>query len=95
MSTTDDDADGFGDVEARVRADIEALGDLDGVQPSLARVAYTLARALDSGTKGMATAAISRELRETLAALTDSSDADEQMKRLLEQLSTPVNETGQ
>ncbi len=36
-----------GPIERAVREDIEALGDLEGAQPSLAQMAYKLARQID------------------------------------------------
>ncbi|MER5882707.1 hypothetical protein ABT160_02645 [Streptomyces sp. NPDC001941] len=73
-----------GPVEAAVRDDIDQLGDLTGVEPSLTELAYTLAREVDltqtgecedcgarvpleDSTKTLPT--LSRELRQTLAAL--------------------------
>jgi hypothetical protein len=85
---TESDAD-LGEVEAAVRAVVAELGELDGVQPALAAAAYMLARQLDSGA-GMATAAVARELRETLRALTEASDADDVASRLAAELSAPV-----
>ncbi|GIH91953.1 hypothetical protein Psi01_25830 [Planobispora siamensis] len=58
----------MGPVESQTRADIEALGPLTRVQPSLAETAYTLARALDEGA-GLSTAAIARELRSVLTEI--------------------------
>lgn len=59
-----------GPIEHQVRADVAALGPLDGARASYAEVAYRLARALDldseEGATGLAGAA--RELR---AALTE------------------------
>jgi hypothetical protein len=78
----------YGPVEAQVRADIVALGDLDGIQPSLAQTAYTLARALDDGA-GMATAAVARELRATLEQIVEVGDDGGAAASLYEQLSRP------
>jgi hypothetical protein len=66
---TESDAE-LGGVEAVVRGDITELGELMGIQPSLAQTAYTLARQLDASAS-MATAAVARDLRETLRALTE------------------------
>lgn len=59
---------GYGPLEMRVRLDIGLLGDLTGVQGSLAETAYTLARQLDEGA-GMGTASVARELRLVLAEI--------------------------
>ncbi len=58
-----------GSVESSVRDDIEALGDLTGVQPSLAASALTLARTIDSA-DDRTVASLAKELRATLADLT-------------------------
>jgi hypothetical protein len=88
----DEDGDGVGcDVERTVRADLRGLGELTGVRPTLAATAITLARQLDAG-GGMATAAIARELRETLRALTEASEDDDAATRLAAELSTPVGD---
>lgn len=83
-----------GPVERAVRGDIEALGDLDGMRPSLAATALALARELDAGTE-TSTAALARELRETLAALTAASEAEDAAARLAAELSAPlIQESG-
>jgi hypothetical protein len=38
----------MGAVETAVRSDIEQLGDLAGVEPSLSEMAFTLARRIDA-----------------------------------------------
>src|SRR5262249_38596331 len=53
-----------GNVESATRAAVAALTALDGRQQALAEDAYVLARTLDAGA-GMATAAVSNELRAT------------------------------
>jgi transcriptional regulator with XRE-family HTH domain len=63
-----------GPIEAAVREDVEVLGDLDvigGVAPTLAAVAYRLARELDfgGGEGGKTLHSLSKELRSTLAEL--------------------------
>ena len=66
--------------EARVTALIESLrqaGPIDTRDEALGQLALTLAKALDEGA-GMATAAVARELRATLADLArDRDDGDD------------------
>jgi len=82
----------MGPVEEAVRSDVEQLGDLVGVEPSLSEMAYRLAREID----GVAEAAcetcgepipvqddsrtlpqLNRELRQTLAQLLEGRAADD------------------
>jgi hypothetical protein len=58
-------------VTAAVRSDVEALGDLVGMEPSLAATALRLAAEVDAGggEGGRLLPALTRELRATLAAL--------------------------
>lgn len=60
-------------VEAAVRSDIEELGDLVGVEPSLAATAIKLAKAIDQGggDDGRMLPALTRELRITMKTLAD------------------------
>ncbi|MEU9888663.1 helix-turn-helix transcriptional regulator [Sphaerisporangium sp. NPDC051011] len=60
-------------VAAAVREDIEALGDLTGLEPSLAQMACRLATAIDAGggEDGRLLPALNRELRATLAQLVE------------------------
>lgn len=62
-----------GPVETAARDDVEMLGELDqldGMAPTLAEVAYRLARELDGGGEGgKALHSLARELRSTLAEL--------------------------
>lgn len=58
----------FGDVERQTRRDVEALVTAHPMGEALAALAFSLARSLDNGA-GMATAAVSRELRATLIEL--------------------------
>ncbi|MFJ3170627.1 hypothetical protein ACIPJK_07555 [Streptomyces roseus] len=82
----------MGPVEKAVHDDVEALGDLSEVEPSLAELAYVLAHTVDvlsSGecsTCGEAVPAegsdrtlpqVSRELRQTLAQLMEGRAADD------------------
>jgi hypothetical protein len=57
-----------GPVERQVREDIAALGPLTGIRPSIAEIAYALARVLDSGDV-TAPAAIARELAARVQSL--------------------------
>lgn len=83
------DGTGCGPVEEATRADL-ALLDPVGTARALAETAYVLARALDRGRPGMATAAIAKEFRATLAELTEGSDDDALGAQLGAWLSTPV-----
>jgi hypothetical protein len=78
----------FGPVETAVRSDIAGLGELTGVQPSLAATATTLAHALDCGDGNRAM--LARELRETVQALVDANKADDAAARLAAELSSPL-----
>lgn len=68
-----------GKVETAVRNDIEELGDLVGVEPSLAATALLLAEAIDgAGNVDMRLLApLTKELRATLKALADGRSDDE------------------
>ncbi|THJ75822.1 hypothetical protein E7Y31_03320 [Candidatus Frankia alpina] len=63
-------------VTAAVRSDIDALGDLVGMEPSLAAAAVKLAGEMDSGggDGGRLLPALTRELRATLVALAGGRD---------------------
>jgi hypothetical protein len=79
-----------GRVEVAVLADLQSLGVTDS---ALGQVALALARELDAGA-GMATAAVARELRATLAALSDDvgeGDIDA-IAELVARLSAPVGD---
>lgn len=69
----------MGPVEKAVRDDVEQLGDLVGVEPSLTELAYRLATEVDQlsdeDTKLLAN--LSRELRLTLAQLLEGRAADD------------------
>ncbi|WP_068925008.1 hypothetical protein [Planobispora rosea] len=78
----------YGTVETAVRGDVEAMELIGPTARSLAETAYNLARKLDTDA-GMATAAVARELRETLKALAEAAGDDDE-SALLDQLSTPV-----
>lgn len=62
---------GPGTVADAVREDIDALGDLVGLEPSLAELAHTLAREIDRGGSefGPPLTALTKELRATLKEL--------------------------
>lgn len=79
-----------GPLEAKTRAAVEELGDLDGIHGPLAELAFALAQRIDAGARGMAAAAIARELRETLRAMTEAADDGDAVAELLRQLSSPV-----
>lgn len=67
-----------GPVEAAVREDVEQLGDLVGVEPSLSEMAYRLAREIDDGgEEGRQLPQLNRELRATLAALLEGRAAED------------------
>lgn len=68
-----------GPVEATVRDDVEQLGDLVGVEPSLSEMAYALAREIDAGggEDGKQLSSLNRELRQTLAQLLEGRAADD------------------
>lgn len=66
-------------VETSVRNDIEELGDLVGIEPSLAATAYCLAKAIDGGggEDGRMLPALVRELRMILKQLTEGRTGGE------------------
>lgn len=68
-----------GPVEVAVRSDVEQLGDLVGVEPSLSEMAYTLAREIDGGggDEGKLLPQLNRELRQTLAQLLEGRATDD------------------
>lgn len=70
----------MGPVEHAVREDIEAIGGLVGVEPTLAEMAYTLARDIDhgGGEEGRLLPALNKELRATLKQLLDSRPAEDE-----------------
>jgi hypothetical protein len=75
--------------EKAVRAHLKSL-EVSDVDDARGRLAITLAKALDNDA-GMATAAVSRELRATLAELEgrDGRESDE-LNKWLAQLSAPM-----
>lgn len=70
----------MGSIETAVREDIEALGGLVGVEPTLAEMAYTLARDIDQGggEEGRLLPALNKELRATLKQLLDGRPAEDE-----------------
>ena len=80
-----------GPLEAAVRADLEALSLVSPTAGSMEQLAYNLARKLDDGA-GMATAAVAKELRETLAAMAEEA-GDDDGSDLLRRLSQPEGAT--
>lgn len=80
----------MGPVERTVRDDIEQLGDLAGVEPSLTELAYTLAGRIDRAASAECETCgeaipqedrllpqLTRELRQTLAQLLEGRAADD------------------
>jgi hypothetical protein len=80
----------MGPVEQAVRSDVEQLGDLVGVEPSLSEMAYRLAREIDGTAEcetcgeqvpaqddGRTLPQLNRELRQTLAQLLEGRAADD------------------
>jgi predicted trehalose synthase len=78
-------------VERATRRDVKALGDLAGVQRSLAEAAYNLAKTLDDGA-GLATAAVARELRATLLTLKEAGGVGAATDALADALSSPMDD---
>lgn len=75
-----------GPVEAKVRADVEALVTAHPMGEALAEMSFNLARTLDQGA-GLAVAAVNRELRANLVELARLGvDGDDDLD---DQLSTP------
>lgn len=68
-----------GPVEKAVRDDVEQLGDLVMIEPSLSEMAYTLAKQIDGGggEDGKLLPQLNRELRQTLAQLVEGRAADD------------------
>jgi hypothetical protein len=79
--------------EKAVRSTLRQL-EISVVDDARGRLAVTLAKALD-GDAGMATAAISRELRATLSELEGrgNGDTDDDLTKFLAELSTPMVDT--
>jgi hypothetical protein len=68
----------YGDVEQEVREDIEALGELTGMEPSLAATAYALAARIDDqDTEDKSIPALTRELRATLTQLFENHSVED------------------
>lgn len=80
----------MGPVETAVRGDVEQLGDLAGVEPSLSELAYSLARRIDTAATGQCETCgedvpaedkllpqLTRELRQTLAQLLEGRAPDD------------------
>lgn len=79
-----------GPMEKAVRATLRQL-EISTVDDARGRLAVVLAKTLD-GDAGMATAAVSRELRATLSELEGrtNGDSNDDFSRLLADLSAPV-----
>lgn len=69
----------YGALETAVREDIEQLGDLIGIEPSLSQMVYALAREVDAGggEGGKQLPSLNRELRQTLAKLVEGRASDD------------------
>ncbi|MCY0962989.1 hypothetical protein [Streptomyces sp. H27-H5] len=69
----------MGPVEKAVREDVEAIGGLVGVEPTLAEMAFKLAADMDAGggDDGRLLPALNKELRATLKQLVDGRPAEE------------------
>lgn len=81
-----------GSMEKAVRATLKTL-EVDATQDARGRLAIVLAVTLDAGA-GMATAAVSRELRATLTELENRDGGDtDGFAELLRELSAPVVNT--
>lgn len=80
-----------GNLEKAVQADLDRLPPTES-DGGLAELALILARTLDRGTAGLRdTAAISRELRLILLALSQHLESsDPEVDRLIARLSTPI-----
>ncbi|MFD4551408.1 hypothetical protein [Streptomyces sp. NPDC058466] len=63
----------MGPVETAVRNDVKELGELMGMEPTLAELAYRVAQEIDNGggEEGRQMSSLSRELRLTLQQLND------------------------
>ncbi|GGT43421.1 hypothetical protein [Streptomyces purpureus] len=70
----------MGSVEQAVREDIEAIGGLVGVEPTLAEMAYRLAADIDAGggDDGRLLPALNKELRATLKQLVEGRPAEDE-----------------
>lgn len=81
----------MGPVEKAVRDDVEQLGDLVDVEPSLTELAYRLATEIDAlgGEDGKLLPQLSRELRQTLAQLMEGRAADDEDDDGLGDLAAP------
>jgi len=83
----------YGPVEAACRSAVASMGDLTGIQSPLAESSYVLARAVDNREgRGLGAAAVARELRETLMALKEASDAGGASDELDDFLSSAVGD---
>jgi hypothetical protein len=70
----------MGPVETAVREDIEAIGGLVGVEPTLAEMTYRLAADIDAGggDDGRLLPALNKELRATLKQLVEGRPAEDE-----------------
>jgi hypothetical protein len=80
----------MGPVEAQVRQDIEGLGELEGIQPGLAELAYRLANLMDDRVAGMAYGPLAKELRATIQAIREEGEGDDETAAAIASLGSPV-----
>lgn len=78
----------YGEVETAVRNDILKLKLRGEFARSLCEIAYNLARKLDLDA-GMATAAVAKQLTDTLSRIKEAADDDDDRSDLQRDLSTP------
>lgn len=78
----------YGEVETAVRNDILKMSLRGAYAKSLCEVAYNLARKLDLDA-GMATAAVAKQLTETLKQISEQADDDDDRASLVKDISAP------
>ena len=78
----------YGEVETAVRNDVMRMKLRGATVRSLVEVAYNLARKLDLDA-GMATAAVAKQLTDTLAKIAEQADDDDDRATLINDISSP------
>lgn len=78
----------YGEVETAVRNDILKMRLRGATVLSLVEISYNLARKLDLDA-GMATAAVAKQLTETLKLIAEAADDDDDRTDLLKDIGTP------
>lgn len=78
----------YGPIETQVRNDVLKLKLRGAFVQSLVEVAYNLAQKLDLDA-GMATAAVAKQLTETLSKIQEAADDDDDRSDLQKDISTP------